>query len=282
MTLPYDVEDCKRSSMQRAKAVEGVDEQVAPERVSGVSEIPPPPWAATRARRAKRAARPPLDRDQIVTAALGIVDEEGVEALSLRRLAQSLRVTPMSIYWHVRDKAELLELVGLAVLADIEIPPPRGTWREQVKDLHRAMLVGLLKHPNALDVLIGRARYGAAGVTMFERLLLILLGAGLPPEAAFDAYMALYEYLLGFAAVANRTPGFREMQQQGVLYLRSLPPERFPSIARVASVIGRHSLEEQFEIGLAAMIEGIAETLIPSAVEARAPTTLLKRSSTSK
>lgn len=268
--------------MKSAKVVEGMDEQVVPERVSGVPEIPAPPWAASPARRAKRAARPPLDRDQIVSAALGIVDDEGIEALSLRRLAQALRVTPMSIYWHVRDKAELLELVGLAVLAEIEIPPARGGWREQVRDLHQAMLIGLLRHPNALDVLIGRARYGAAGVTMFERLLSILLGAGLPPEAAFDAYMALYEYMLGFAAVANRTPGFREMQQQGVLYLRSLPAERFPSIARVASAIGRHSLEEQFEIGLAVMIEGIAETLIPNTVEGGAPTALVKRSSTSK
>jgi AcrR family transcriptional regulator len=264
--------------MNGAKAVEGADDQMAPERVPGVLEVPAPPWAATPTRRAKRAARPPLDRDQIVTAALGIVDNEGVEALSLRRLAQALRVTPMSIYWHVHDKAELLELVGLAVLAEVEIPPARGDWRQQVADLHRAMLVGLRRHPNALDVLIGRARYGAAGVTMFERLLTILLDAGLPPEAAFDAYMALYEYLLGFAAVANRSPGFIEMQRQGVLYLRSLPAERFPSIARVAPAIGRHSLDEQFEIGLAVMIEGIGETLIPKAVDGEARTTFVKRS----
>lgn len=198
-------------------------------------------------------------------AALRIVDDEGVDGLSLRRLADALGVTPMSIYWHVRDKAELLELVGQAVLAEVEIPPASGDWRQQLTDLHRAMLVVLLRHPNALDVLIGRARYGAAGVTMFERLLAILLEAGLSPEAAFDAYMTLYEYLLGFAAVANRTPEFREMQQQGVLYLLSLPTERFPSIARVAPTIGRHALEEQFEIGLAALIEGIAQTQLADA-----------------
>jgi TetR/AcrR family tetracycline transcriptional repressor len=238
-------------------------EQMAPDVVPGVAEVPPPPWAVQPARRAKRAAHPPLDRDRIVAAALGILDGEGVEALSLRRLADALGVTPMSIYWHVRDKAELLELVGQAVFAEIEIPPARGDWREQLTDLHRAMLVGLLKHPNALDVLIGRARYGAAGVTMFERLLTILLGAGLSPQTAFDAYMILYEYLLGFTAVANRAPEFREMQQQGVVYLLSLPAERFPSIATVAPTIGHRSLEEQFEIGLAVLIEGISLTAAP-------------------
>jgi TetR/AcrR family tetracycline transcriptional repressor len=241
-----------------------MDERATPGRQPEVAEIPAPPWAAMPARRGKRAVRPPLDRARIVAEALRIVDDEGADALSLRRLADALGVTPMSIYWHVRDKAELLELVGQAVLAEIEIPRARGDWREQLTDLHRAMLVGLRKHPNTLDVLIGRARFGAAGITMFERLLTILLDAGLTPEAAFDAYMILYEYLLGFAAVANRSPEFIEIQHQGVLYLRSLPAERFPSIARVAPVIGGHSAEQQFEIGLASVIEGIAATLAPS------------------
>ena len=241
---------------------------MAPERGStpATAQVPVPPWAVTPARRAKRAGRPPLDRDRIVAAALRIVDDEGADALSLRRLAEALGVTPMSIYWHVRDKAELLELVGETVLGEIEIPPARGDWREQLRDLHRAMLVVLLRHPNTLDALIGRARFGAAGVRMFERLLSILLGAGLAPAAAFDAYMVLYEYLLGFAAVANRTPQFREIQQQGVLYLLSLPADGFPSIATVAPMIGRHSLEQQFETGLVALIEGIGSAMPPDAV----------------
>ena len=244
---------------------------MAPERGSAptTAEVPLPPWAVTPARRAKRAARPPLDRDRIVAAALGIVDDEGLEALSLRRLAEALGVTPMSIYWHVRDKAELLELVGQAVLAEIELPPARGEWREQLTDLHRAMLTVLLKHPNTLDALIGRARFGPAGVTMFERLLSILLDAGLSADAAFDAYMVLYEYLLGFAAVANRTPEFKEIQQQGVVYLLTLPADQFPSIARVAPAIGHRSLAEQFETGLAALVEGIARTMRPEGVSAR-------------
>jgi AcrR family transcriptional regulator len=234
--------------------------------------IPTPPWAGQLARRPRRAARPSLDRPQIVAAALRIVDAEGAEALTLRRLAETLGVTAMSLYWHVRDKAELLELVGQSVLAEIEIPPARGDWREQIFDLHRAMLIGVLRHPNALDVLVGRARYGAAGVTMFERLLAILLDAGLSSEAAFDAYMVLYEYLLGFATVARRTPEFIEIQRQGVLYLHTLPVERFPSIRRVAPVIGRHAPERQFEIGLMAIITGIAQTMVPSQTHAEVGT----------
>ncbi len=228
--------------------------------------IPPPPWSGARISRATRAARPPLDRSQIVAAALGIVDAEGIDAVSLRRLAEALGVTPMSIYWHVRDKAELLELVGHAVLAEIQIPAAHGDWRAQLREVHRAMLAGFLRHPNTADILIGRARYGPGGLALFERILRILLGAGYSPEAAFDAYQSLYLFTLGFMATSSRTPEFREAQRQGVEYMQSLPAERFPSIRAVAPVIGRRSLEAQFEIGLDVQIAGIEARLAPRRV----------------
>jgi Tetracyclin repressor-like, C-terminal domain len=98
-----------------------------------------------------------------------------------------------------------------------------------------------IEHPNTHDALIGRARFGTAGVATFERLLSIPLDAGLSPESAFDAYMLLYEYLLGFAAVAKRTPEFREIQQQGVIYLLSLPARRSRRSPRRSSVIRSRS-----------------------------------------
>jgi AcrR family transcriptional regulator len=222
--------------------------------------LSPPPWAEPRKRRA-RAARPPLDRERIVATGLTIVDTDGAEALTVRRLADALGVSPMSIYWHVTDKAELLRLIGEAVLDEVEIPPPAGDWRKQLHDIHRSMLGTVLRHPNTVDILIGRARFGAAGLTLFERILSILLGAGFSPEAAFDAYQSLYLFTLGFSAVSGRNPEFREGQRQGLLYMRSLPKDRFPSIRTVAPVIGGRSPGEQLEIGLDVVIEGIAARL---------------------
>jgi AcrR family transcriptional regulator len=222
--------------------------------------LPPPPWAEPRKRRA-RAVRPPLDRARIVATGLRIVDESGAEALTVRRLADVLGVSPMSIYWHVADKAELLRLIGEAVLDEVKVPPVMGDWREQLRDIHRSMLGTVLQHPNTVDILIGRARFGAGGLTLFERILSILLRAGFSPEAAFDAYQSLYLFTLGFSAVSGRDPDFREGQRQGVLYMRSLPEARFPSIRTVAPVIGGRSPEEQLEIGLDVVIEGIAARL---------------------
>jgi AcrR family transcriptional regulator len=189
------------------------------------------------------------------------VDAEGVEALSLRRLALQLHVTPMAVYWHVRDKAELLDLIGERVLETIEIPTASGDWRSQLRDVHRAMLGPLLDHPNAVELMIGRARFGAAGITLFERILAILRGAGFAPSAAFDAYQSLYLFQLGFTTTARRSPEFRAIQAQGAAYLRSLDPASFPAIAEIAPVIGARSLEEQHEVALGVVIEGIAAAL---------------------
>ena len=225
-----------------------------------VTSLPPPPWAEARKRRA-RAARPPLDRGRIVATGLTIVDTDGAEALTVRRLAGALGVSPMSIYWHVTDKADLLRLIGEAVLDEVEIPPANGDWLEQLRDIHRSMLGTVLHHPNTVDIVIGRARFGAAGLTLFERILSVLLRAGFSPEAAFDAYQSLYLFTLGFSAVSGRNPEFREGQRQGLLYMRSLPEDRFPSIRTVAPGIGGRSPEEQLEIGLDVVIEGIAARL---------------------
>ncbi len=229
------------------------------------AEIPSPPWMVAAARRARRGPRPHLDRERIVAAALRIVDRDGVDGLSIRHLADDLGVTAMSLYWHVADKAQLLELVGHAVLAEIAVPPRAGDWRRQLRDVHAAMLRGFLQHPNTTGILIGRARYGPGGLALFERILAILLEAGFSEEAAFDAYQSLYLFTLGFMATSTRTPAFVEAQRQGVAYMLSLPAERFPSIRAVAPVIGRRSLEAQFEIGLDVVIEGLAARLGPEA-----------------
>lgn len=224
----------------------------------GSADVPAPPWRQPVQRRVRRGPRPALDRARIVATALQIVDAEGIPALSLRRLADELGVTPMSLYWHVADKAELSELVGQAVLDEIVLPPPRGPWTEQLRDVHRAMFSVFRRHPNTTEILIGRARYGSGGLSAFERILGVLLGAGFTPDEAFDAYQSLYLFTLGFMATSSRSPEFVAIQREGVRYMASLPVEQFPSIRTVTPAIGRRSLEEQFEIGLDTVIEGIA------------------------
>lgn len=222
------------------------------------ANLPRRPWDDTPQRRPSRGRRPQLDLARIVEAGLRIVDEDGIEGLTLRRLARELGVTPMAVYWHVRDKAELLDRIGEQVLETVRVPAAEGDWRRQLRDVHIAMLEPLLRHPNAVDLMIGRARFGPAGILLFERILSILLAAGLSAQAVFDAYQSLYLFQLGFMATARRSPEFIEVQRQGAMYLRSLDPAAFPAIAGVAPVIGARTLVEQYETGLDVVIAGIA------------------------
>ena len=247
-------------------SVELKDREAAP--ALSTEESPAPPWRAMVERRAKRSSRPALDREAIVRAALGIIDTDGVDALSLRRLATSLGVTPMSLYWHVADKAELLELVGNAVLDEVVLPDPVGGWQEQLRGVHLAMFDAFLRHPNTTDILAGRARFGASGLAAFERILAILLGVGLTPARVFDAYQSLYLFTLGFMATANRSPEFLDAQRDGALYMQTLPAERYPSIRSVAPVIGQRPPRDRLEIGVDVVIDGIAARLGPAGAAA--------------
>ncbi|HEX5825992.1 MAG TPA: TetR/AcrR family transcriptional regulator C-terminal domain-containing protein [Candidatus Limnocylindrales bacterium] len=225
--------------------------------------LPLPPWRSEGGARTHRGPAPKLDRARIVARALEVLDAEGVAAVSFRRLADDLGVTPMSLYWHVADKAELLELVGHAILDEIALPAPAGDWKDELRDVHRGMFDVFLRHPNATDILAGRARYGPAGLAAFERILEILLAAGFTPEAAFDAYQSLYLFTLGFVATSSRSPEFVAIQRSGVQYMATLPVDRFPAIRAVVPVIGRRPPRAQLELGLEVVIEGIARRLAP-------------------
>jgi AcrR family transcriptional regulator len=225
--------------------------------------LPVPPWRTEVRRRARRGPAPQLDRARIVARALEIIDADGLAALSLRRLADDLGVTPMSLYWHVQDKAVLLELVGREVLAGVVMPARAGSWKDQLRDVHRAMLAGVLPHRNAVDLVIGRGRFGPEGLALFERILVILLDAGMTPASALVAYQSLNLFTLGFMATANRSPEFIAVQREGAAYMATLPEALFPSIRAVTPLLGQRPLEEQFEVGLDVVIEGIAARLAP-------------------
>ena len=98
---------------------------------------PEPPWRR-RQGEAPRAERRPLTRDAIVDAALGLLDRQGLAGLSMRRLAQELGVGAASLYWHVRDKEELLGLLLDRIVGESEVPEPDpDNWQEQIKQVGR-------------------------------------------------------------------------------------------------------------------------------------------------
>src|SRR5438309_883254 len=133
--------------------------------------------------------RPPLDQAQVVRAALALLDEVGLDELTMRRLADRLGVKAASLYRHVRNKEELLALLGDEISADIPLVRPGGPWRQQLVEIANNVRRGLLAHRDAARVLASTAPVGPRRLRHIESLLRILRQAGLSPrDAARAAY----------------------------------------------------------------------------------------------
>lgn len=206
-------------------------------------------------------ARPALGREEIARAALAMIDEEGLNALSMRRLADRLGVGTMTLYGYFRSKEELLDgAVGVAT-EEFEFEMPEGGMRERIRAHQQAVRRMLERHP-ALPQLRGRQPIvQPAAFRITEPAMQILLDAGFPPEEAPRAFRVLFVYMFGsmmFGGV-EPSPDQRRVVRSA---LQLLPEDEFPAVTATAdgiaaSVGGR----EQFDYGLERVIDGLEARL---------------------
>jgi AcrR family transcriptional regulator len=144
------------------------------------------------------AARIPLDRQRLVRVALDLLDEVGLDELSMRRLAQRLGVTAASLYWYVRDKHELLGLLADAISAEIPLPDPSQPWRTELEALARGARQVAHAHRDAARILVATLPTGPHRLRAIDAMLGLLIGAGFSPVDAVDAAYVLNVYAVGF------------------------------------------------------------------------------------
>jgi TetR/AcrR family transcriptional regulator, tetracycline repressor protein len=214
--------------------------------------------------------RPPLDRNRVVEAALGLLDEVGLDGLSMRRLADRLEVKAASVYWHVRDKEELLNLVFDRVIGEVEAPepdPPR--WREQVWEVAWRMRRVAGAHRDVARIQLGRFPVGPNALALSEALLAIFRAGGLPDRASayFSALLPLYvsAFLLEEASGLG-SPDGDDASPEEVLreirgYFASLPAGRFPNLSALANEVTGGDPEDRFEFGLGLLLDGLERQL---------------------
>lgn len=234
----------------------------------GVGETDPtpePPWQ----RRPERSRRTPLTRDAIVEAALRVLDREGYDGSSMRAVADELGTGPASLYWHVRNKDELLNLVIDRVSGELEIPDPDPEhWQEQVKDVARQMRALMHRHPGVARITLGRIPVGPNVVEVNERILAILREAGLPDRTAayvvdlFSLYIGAYAYEESLGLASPTGEELPPDQVAGMIkgYFESLPPERFPNTLAIVDELFAGDVDDRFEFGLDVLVKGLAAT----------------------
>lgn len=231
--------------------------------------MPQPPESVwTRPARARRD-HPSLSRDQIVGTALALLDAEGLEGLSMRRLGTKLNAGATSVYWHVGNKDELLELAIDHVLAELTAPDPGG-WRAAAEGYARSLRAVIVRHPWTVTLFGSRPMLGPNALRSLDRVLGIFEHAGFKGQDLEYAQAVLVDYVIGAAGseaswLAN---------QKGVTagdWMASLRPymdqvaQDFPRLATHLGNVWSQSeaevLEDRFTFGLACVLDGIAARL---------------------
>ncbi|MFE0699820.1 TetR/AcrR family transcriptional regulator [Streptomyces sp. NPDC058872] len=219
------------------------------------------------------AARSRLSRDRVLEAALRVVDHEGLDALSMRRVAEDLGVETMAIYRYTPSKDDLLD--GLVEYLFLELeevlegatpPGPRGDaalfWREALLCIAQAMYRVALAHPHVVPLVATRpftvplSRRPPAVLRAHERLLALLGAAGLDEETTLAIYRAFISWVLGYIVIELREfvdnpdesePAFR-------FGLHRLPVKEFPRLRSLGPALAVRGGEEELTAGLDAIL----------------------------
>lgn len=205
--------------------------------------------------------QPSLSRVQVARAALEMVDRDGLDGLSMRRLANELGVGTMTLYGYFRGKPELLDAILDVAAEDFEAPPTTGSFREQVIAYALAARAWLLRHPSIVRLRGEEAIVRPSAFAVSEGLMRILVDAGLPPEDSARAFRTLFTYVFGSALVSPAEPD--AATRRGVrAALLTLPEDDFRAL-RFAAPFAADALggERQFTYGLELILDGIEARL---------------------
>jgi len=202
-----------------------------------------------------------LARGPVLEAARHVADEEGVDRLTMRRLAAELGVMPNALYTYFPHKEALLDALLDDLLAGVEAgDPAKGDWRDGLIRLMDSTRRLLLAHPQLASAFIARPGLGPNAVRLGEISLELLGQGGLDGERAVEALRVLLVYSLGFAAFqaprVQGDPGGRSVRAETAF--AGLAEEEFPRMSRLAGELAGPTTDRQFHTGLRWLLDGIA------------------------
>ena len=205
-------------------------------------------------------SRLPLNREQVLAAAIALADEEGLDSVSMRRLGERLGVEAMSLYNHVANKDSLLDGMADVVLGEIELPANGANWKTAMRQRAFSVRKALTRHPWAAILIGTRAHPGPATLRYSDWVLGCLRTAGFTPDIAIRAFWVLDAYIYGFitqqASLGLEGPDSAEAGE----YTRSLPAEQYPYLVEAAVTYGDGSgwdFDEEFGFGLELILEAL-------------------------
>ena len=209
------------------------------------------------------ADRAPVNRDRALERAMAVADGEGIEAVTMRRLARELGVEAASLYHHVSGKDEILDGLVEMVSAEVEVPAPTGEWRPGIRRQARTTRTVLRRHPWAVSLMASRTTPGPATLRLLDAGLGCFRRSGFSVREAGHAISAVDSYVHGFVLQEVNLP-FRtesELTAMTGAIVDEFPKADFPHLFEFTT---EHVLRpgydygDEFDIGLEVVLDGIA------------------------
>lgn len=212
----------------------------------------------------RTAVRAELTRDAIVDRALAIADLEGSDAITIRRLANEFGVTPMALYWHVKNKDELLGAMGDRFYEELPPLDDSGSWADRLRAVMEALVVSLRNHPGSAHLAAHRVLANEAGQELTEKTLGLLRGAGFSITQASDvARSALQSAVMLVTQMAGAEVAVAADEREAVLQAKraaitALPADRYPNlVACVEALTDCEDENEYYDFGVDLFIAGV-------------------------
>ena len=210
--------------------------------------------------------RVPLSRERVLHAAMAVADTAGVRALTIRSLAAELGVTPMSVYYYVANKSEILDGIVDEVFAEIDLPPGDGDWRSEIRRRARSARQVLSRHPWAIALLESRKTPGPATLRHHDAMIGTLRNAGFSVEMTAHAYALLDSYVYGFTLQEAAMPfnGPDTVADVTEPMMQQFPAGEYPHLVELAT---EHILQpgydfgNEFEFGLNVILDALTRSI---------------------
>jgi AcrR family transcriptional regulator len=204
--------------------------------------------------------RTPLTRDRVLHAAIKLADTEGLEALSMRTLAQALRVEAMSLYHHVKNKDDVLDGIADLVVGEIEVPAIGSDWKKAMRKRATSAHQVFLRHPWAALLVGTRLNVGPNMLRYVNATVGCLVEAGFSYAIADRAWNAIDSHIYGFTLQELNFPlEESEYASAAQQFLPMIPRETHPYMRALAELVvaGKHRGVHDFQFGLDLILDGL-------------------------
>jgi AcrR family transcriptional regulator len=211
-----------------------------------------------------RHERPRLSRERVLEGAVEVADAGGLDGLTIRSLAHLLGVKPMSVYYYVANKDEILDGIVDLVFSEIQLPAVGGDWRAEIRRRAHSARSVLRAHPWAIGLMESRTSPGPATLRHHDTVIATLRAAGFSHQLTAHAYALLDSYTYGFALQEAGLPFDEAGTVGGVAQpiMERFSTGEYPNLVEMATdyyLRPGYSFGDEFEWGLELLLDGLEQ-----------------------